>query len=121
MSVPVWIGVAALGSLGALGRVVLEDVVSARAATAFPMGTLAVNVSGAFVLGLLTGLTVTGTGLVLAGGAAIGSYTTFSTWMLETHGLSEDGRKSAAAVNVVASVACGIGAAALGRAIGVWL
>ncbi len=121
MSAAVWIGVAALGSLGALGRLVLEDVISARVGMAFPMGTLAVNVSGAFALGLVTGLALTGNALVLLGAGAIGSYTTFSTWMLETHGLSGDGRKRAAATNVLVSVALGIGAAALGRTIGGWL
>ena len=121
MSAAVWIGVAALGSLGALGRLVLEDVISARVGTPFPLGTLAVNLSGAFVLGLATGLALTGNTLVLIGGGAIGSYTTFSTWMLETHGLSRDGRKRAAAANMLLSIALGIGAVTLGRTIGGWL
>jgi CrcB protein len=121
MSAAVWIGVAALGSLSALGRILVEDVVSSRAGMAFPVGTLAVNVSGAFALGLLTGLGLTGNALLLLGGGAIGSYTTFSTWMLDTHGLSEDGRRRAAATNVLLSIAFGIGAAALGRTIGGWL
>ncbi len=90
MSAPLWIAVAALGALGAVGRLLVEDVVSSRLPLAFPVGTLAVNLSGAFVLGLLAGVALTGNALVLAGGATIGSYTTFSTWMLETHSLAED-------------------------------
>lgn len=121
MSAPVWIAVAALGAFGAVARLLVEDVVSSRLPITFPVGTLAVNLSGTFVLGLLAGVALTGNALVLAGGATIGSYTTFSTWMLETHSLTEDGRRTAAAVNVLVSVAIGLGAVALGRALGGWL
>lgn len=118
MSAPVWVAVAALGALGAVARLLVEDVVSSRLPFAFPVGTLAVNLSGAFVLGMLTGVALTGNALVLAGGATIGSYTTFSTWMLETHSLADDGRRWAAAANVLVSVLVGLGAVALGRALG---
>lgn len=118
MSAPIWIAVAALGALGAVARLLVEDVVSFRLPLTFPVGTLAVNLSGAFVLGLLTGVALTGNALVLAGGATIGSYTTFSTWMLETHSLAEDGRRTAAAANVLVSVVVGLGAVVLGRAVG---
>jgi CrcB protein len=118
VSAPVWVAVAALGALGAVARLLVEDVVSSRLPFAFPVGTLAVNLSGAFVLGMLTGVALTGNALVLAGGATIGSYTTFSTWMLETHSLADDGRRWAAAANVLVSVLVGLGAVALGRALG---
>jgi CrcB protein len=121
MSALLWIAVAGLGALGAVARLLLEDVVSSKLPLAFPVGTLAVNLSGTFVLGLLTGVALTGNAMVLAGGATIGSYTTFSTWMLETHGLAEDGRRAAAAANVLVSVAVGLGAVALGRTLGGWL
>ena len=121
MSAPIWIAVAALGALGAVARLLVEDVVSSRLSLTFPVGTLAVNLSGAFVLGLLTGVALTGNALVLAGGATIGSYTTFSTWMLETHSLAEDRRRTAAVANVLVSVAVGLGAVVLGRALGGWL
>jgi CrcB protein len=77
-----------------------------------------VNITGAFLLGLLAGLDLAGDALLLAGTATIGSYTTFSTWMFETQRLGEDGAGAALAVNVVASLACGVGAAALGRVVG---
>jgi CrcB protein len=114
----VWIGVGALGGLGAVARIVLDAAISARAGRAVPLGTFAVNITGAFVLGLVAGLALTGDSLLLAGTATIGSYTTFSTWMFESHRLGEDGEGGALVANVVASLACGIGAAALGRAIG---
>ncbi len=121
MTAPLWIAVAALGALGAVARLLVEDVVSTRLPLTFPVGTLAVNLSGTFILGLLTGVALTGNALVLAGGATIGSYTTFSTWMLETHSLAEDGRRAAALANVLVSVALGLGAVALGRMLGGWL
>jgi len=55
---------------------------------------------------------------LLAGTATVGSYTTFSTWMLETQRLTEERQHSKAAVNVAASLAAGMAAAALGRLIG---
>ena len=50
----------------------------------FPLGTLVVNVSGCLLLGLLSGLHVSSQAMTLLGTATLGSYTTFSTWMLET-------------------------------------
>jgi CrcB protein len=121
MSALLWIAVAGLGALGAVARLLVEDVVSSRLPLTFPVGTLAVNLSGTFVLGLLTGVALTGNAMVLAGAATIGSYTTFSTWMLETHSLAEDGRQAAALANVLVSVALGLGAVVLGRMLGGWL
>jgi CrcB protein len=117
VSALVWLGIAVLGGAGALARFGLDAVVSGRTGREFPWGTFAVNVSGAFALGLLVGLSVRGDALALAGTGALGSYTTFSTWMLEAHRLGEDGEGALAAVNVVASLAVGVGAAALGRAL----
>jgi CrcB protein len=118
VSVAVWAGVALLGGLGACGRFLLDAFISARTRRDFPIGTLTINATGAMLLGLLTGLAVEGNLLILAGTATLGSYTTFSTWMLETHRLAEDGEGPAAIINIVLSLAVGIGAAALGRAIG---
>ncbi len=73
---------------------------------------------GSFALGLLTGLGVGGDGLLLAGVAALGSFTTFSTWMLETERLAEDGEYGLGVANIVGSVALGLAAAGLGWAIG---
>ena len=74
--------------------------------------------SGAAILGLLVGLGLSGDGLLLAGTATLGSYTTFSTWMLESQRLVEDGELAIAAGNVLLSLLAGLGAVALGRFIG---
>ncbi len=118
MSPAVWIGVSFLGGIGAMGRFLLDVFVTSRASGGFPLGTLAVNVSGAFVLGLLAGATLDDSASLLAGTAAIGSYTTFSTWMLESQRLGEEGEVSSLAANIIVSGAVGVAAAALGRAIG---
>ncbi len=118
MSALAWVGVGLLGGLGALARFLLDGFVGDRLGGGFPWGTLAVNISGALVLGLLTGLALRGDALVLAGGAAIGSYTTFSTWMLESDRSVEGGQTAAAIVNIVLALLVGLGAAALGRLVG---
>jgi CrcB protein len=118
VSLLVWLGVAVLGGVGALLRFFVDGIIASRAGRDLPVGTLVVNLSGALVLGLLVGVGFTGTRLVLAGTATIGSYTTFSTWMLETQRLAEEGELSAALGNTLISLLVGLGAAALGRLIG---
>ena len=118
MSWGVWVGVAVLGGFGALARFGLTLLVADRLHPHLPMGTLAVNVSGAFLLGLLAGLSPADDLRLLLGAGAIGSYTTFSTLMLETQRIEEAGKRRLAFTNVVLSVALGLAADALGRAVG---
>lgn len=101
-----------------MARFFVDRAISARSAKTFPWGTLVVNASGALLLGALTGAALSGGALVLAGTATIGSYTTFSTWMLETHRLGEDGELLAGTLNVVASLIAGLAAVAFGRLVG---
>jgi CrcB protein len=119
VTVLVWAGVAALGGVGALLRFGVDGFVAERAGSGseFPWGTFTVNVSGSFVLGLLAGAALRGDALLLAGTALLGSYTTFSTWMFETHRLAEDGELWLALLNIGLSLAAGVGAAELGRLI----
>jgi CrcB protein len=112
-----WLGVALLGGVGANARFLVHSLVAARAGKELPLGTLVVNASGSLLLGLLAGVSLSGDALVLAGTATLGSYTTFSTWMLETHLLAANGRRWAALLNVLVSLALGGGAVALGRAL----
>ena len=70
------------------------------------------------LLGLLAGLGVGGRTMLLAGTAALGSYTTFSTWMLESHRLGEDGELGLAAANLAVSLLAGMAAAAAGWVLG---
>jgi CrcB protein len=116
--VALWAGVGVLGGLGAIARFLLDGLVSANSSGRFPLGTLLVNLSGSVLLGVLVGVGLSGNGYLLGGTAVIGSYTTFSTWMLESHRLAEDGRRWLLAVNVILSLVLGVSAAALGRLIG---
>jgi fluoride exporter len=118
MSALVWFGIALLGGVGALLRFRIDAVVQIRSGGEFPLGTLAVNLAGAFCLGLLTGLAVVGNALLLAGTATLGSFTTFSTWMLETERLAEEGEERLAAADVAVSFAGGLAAAILGWLLG---
>jgi fluoride exporter len=114
----VWVCVALLGGVGALARFAVDGLVASRAGSfEFPWGTFVVNISGAFVLGLLAGAALHGDALLLAGTATLGSYTTFSTWVFETHRLGEDGSLGVGVLNIVASLVVGVAAAWLGRVI----
>jgi fluoride exporter len=113
-----WMAVGAIGGASALARFFVDGIVASRVPSDFPVGTLAVNASGAFLLGLLAGLALKGEALLLCGTASIGSYTTFSTWMLESQRLAESGDQVNAGANLIVSVGVGLGAAALGRLIG---
>jgi CrcB protein len=105
-------------SLGAVARYLLDQAVTRRRGPVFPAGTWVINITGSFVLGLITGLaahhglapdvvTVVGTGVC-------GGYTTFSTFSYETVRLTEDGIGLIAVGNIVGSIAAGLAAAALG-------
>jgi fluoride exporter len=90
----------------------------------FPLGTLVVNATGSFVLGLLAVVLAreapgqpSVTRLLLAVGFC-GGYTTFSTFSLDTVALIESRGWGVAATNVLASVALGLGGVALGIAAG---
>ncbi len=113
-----WPAIAVLGGLGAVGRYGVDRAIERRTSTLFPAGTLVVNVSGAFLLGVLAGRGVGGTGVLLAGTAVLGSYTTFSTWMFETVRLAEDGEEALALANLALGLAAGLAAAGLGWALG---
>jgi CrcB protein len=112
-----WISVGAVGGIGAIARFLVDGAISLRPGL-FPLGTLVVNVSGAAALGVLVGVALKGDALLVAGTGALGSYTTFSTWMFESHRLGEDGERGIGALNIMVSLAAGIAAAAAGRAIG---
>jgi CrcB protein len=111
------------GFFGAIARRVLDLAISERNPTAVPLGTLVINVSGAFVLGLLFAWAIERDvlpaeirGPLMIG--FLGAYTTFSTFMLESWRLVEDGAWPLAAANLVGSVALGLVAVLAGLALG---
>jgi CrcB protein len=113
-----WIGLGALGGVGALARFLLDGAVAGRLGCSFPLGTLAVNMSGAFGLGLLAGAALGGDAYRVLGTGLLGAYTTFSTWALESHRLGEDGQLRLGALNFAVSLVLGLAAVWLGRELG---
>ena len=118
MNVAVWAGVLVIGGLGSVARFMVDRTVARRTARSFPFGTLTVNISGAVLLGFITGLTLSHQAALLAGTAFVGAYTTFSTWMLESQRLAEERQLGIAAANIVVSVLLGVAAVLLGQMIG---
>ena len=101
------------GAIGAMARYALAQ----WRTPGFPYAILVANVTGSFVLGLLLG-EVSRSAFLLLGVGFCGALTTFSTFALDTMVLAREGRGRAAVLNVVASVAVCIVAAALGLALG---
>ena len=121
MSLPVVVGIGLLGGLGAVARLVLDGTVAQFTRGDFPYGTLVVNLVGSLVAGALVGLAVSSTVHRLVATGLSGAFTTFSTWMFETHRLSEDGQFWLAGLNLAGSLVLGVLAAWAGRHIGAWL
>lgn len=121
MSAGIVLALGLLGGAGAVGRFLLDGAVARRAGRAFPYGTLAVNLSGAFVLGVLVGAALHADTYRLFGVGLVGAYTTFSTWAFESHRLAEDGDGRLGALNFVVSLVLGVAVAWLGRKVGMAL
>lgn len=114
--------VACGGAIGAPLRYLLDRRVQRSHDTPFPWGTLAVNVTGSFVLGLLTALATAGAlprslGSLLGVGLC-GALTTFSTFGYETVRLFSERARLYGLVNVGVSVLAGFGAAGAGILVG---
>jgi CrcB protein len=108
-------------AIGAPLRYLSDRAIQARHDTVFPWGTLAVNVIGSLILGLITGAVTAGgvsPQVQLAMGTGFcGALSTYSTFSYETLRLLEGDARFFAAANVVASIVAALGAAFLGVAI----
>ena len=115
--------IAAGGAAGAVSRYLVDAFVSERLGGAFPWGTLVINASGSFALGLLFALAIDRAilpasirGPLMIG--FLGAYTTFSTLMLESWRLAEDGALVLAVANAAGSVILGLVAVFAGLTLG---
>jgi CrcB protein len=119
--------IAAGGAAGAVARFLVDNAILDRFSGAFPLGILVVNLSGAFALGVLAALIIDRGVLpadlrspLLVG--FLGAYTTFSTLMLDSWRLFEDGLPMLALVNIAGSTVLGVvavvGGLWLGRSLG---
>ncbi|MEI6321848.1 MAG: fluoride efflux transporter CrcB [bacterium] len=100
------------GAIGSIGRVMMSNIVSRWIGEDFPFGTIVVNVTGALLMGLLAGYSVTDPGKLIFSPPArtflmigvLGGYTTFSSFSLQTFLLLEQGNIIGAFLNVLLSV-----------------
>jgi CrcB protein len=118
VSVALVLAVGVMGGAGALARFLVDNAVSRRMGRRFPFGILAVNLSGTLALGILVALAVDGDIYRLVAGGLIGAYTTFSTWVFDSHRLAGEGRRGLAVANIAGSLVLGLLAVWLGRTAG---
>jgi fluoride exporter len=110
-----WVALGA--AVGAPLRYLTDRGMRRLAPGPFPWGTFAVNVAGSLVLGVVTGAGAAPAVTALVGTGFCGALTTYSTFAHEAHGLTGR-RRGLAAAYVLASLAAGIAAAALGHLLG---
>ena len=115
------LGIALAGAVGAPARYLVDGVVLDRTECGLPAGTFVVNVSGSFLLGVLTGLALyhafPSTPKTILGTGFCGAYTTFSTFTYEIVRLAEQGARRSALRVLLASLVGPALAAALGLAL----
>jgi len=115
----IWWYVALGSAVGGVARLAIASLVQQRAGPNFPVGTLVVNISGSFVLGLILRYAL-GTQAISPEVRALlttgfcGGYTTFSTFTYDTMLLLEDGQTSRAGFYVLLSVTLSLVGAWLG-------
>lgn len=108
--------VAVGGSLGAVARFVISNILN-KSDNTIPIGTLLINLSGAFLLGLITGLKSSEAVVLLFGIGFLGSFTTFSTLNLEATKLRFK-RKKASIFYIAITYSFGIFLALIGYVLG---
>lgn len=111
---------ALLGGVGAAARWLVDDLISRRWSGGIPLATLVVNVSGSFLIGVLSATVGTGspaTFAVLATGFC-GGYTTFSTATVEAVRLAREGAWRPALLTAAGTLVLCTGAVALGVLLG---
>jgi len=113
-----WVAVGLLGGAAAAARFLIDASFAARTDHPFPLGVLAINLAGTLALGLVAGAALEGEALVVVAGGGIGSFTTFSTWMLDSHRLADAGHSRLVWLNLGLSLVVGFAAVAAGHWLG---
>lgn len=102
------------GAVGAVCRYLISGMVQQRTRSDFPLGTLAVNLVGALLIGLIAGADELESAATLAAFGFLGGFTTFSTWMIETIRLGLPPLRRRAAANLAFTLLAGVALAAAG-------
>lgn len=106
------------GIFGSIVRYALGKLISERSASIFPIGTFIINITGAFLLGILSASNLGENLYILFGDGFLGAYTTFSTFMYEGFQLFQEREKLNAFTYVILSFIIGVIGYALGNHIG---
>jgi len=96
------------GMFGGLCRFQLGKVISRKSKTAFPIGTFIINITGAILLGILTGIDIKNWMYLLLGDGFLGAYTTFSTFMYDGVNLFQINKERNALVYILSTLCLGI-------------
>lgn len=96
------------GVFGSIARYKLGKLLSERSRTSFPLGTFAVNILGAFLLGIVSSLSLQENIYILFGDGFLGAFTTFSTFMYEGFHLFRENQKRNAVSYFIITVILGI-------------
>ncbi len=111
-----WLWVLLGSALGGSVRFLISGLVARHVGETFPWGTMTVNVTGSFLIGLVAAGGVLGSGAAwqFAVVGLLGSYTTVSSFSLQTLAMLREGAMRRAAANIVLSVALCLLAAGAG-------
>ncbi len=124
MATTLWVAVG--GAIGSVARYWVAVLVARLTGPDFPWGTILINISGSFIIGVFFAVTaevagrwqVTNDFKVFLMAGLCGGFTTFSAFSLQTLGLLRDGRMAAALANIALSVVLCIAAVAIGYSSG---
>jgi len=111
----IWVGIG--GALGSLARYQLGKMIAEKSRSSFPVNTFIINIAGAILLGLVTGLETGNSLYLLLGDGFLGGFTTLSTFMYEGFNLFKGNEKKNATVYITGTLILGIIGYIIGYAI----
>lgn len=117
----IWVAVVLLGGLGAVARTLVDRAITRAHRGVMPLGIFVVNMTGAFILGVMTGMATSSDVRLLAGTGFLGGFTTFSTWIADSRRLIDARLRREALFNIIVAFAAGLAVAFAGWALGAWL
>ncbi len=118
MSPLAWALIIPAGAAGAFARYETGRLMGERLGLRPPLGVLAINLLGAFLLGLLVGAHPSDVAVIALGTGFLGSFTTFSTWMVESDALTVAGQWNSVLLNIGGVILGGLVLVAAGFAAG---
>lgn len=106
------------GALGSVTRFKIGKIIAEKVDTTFPVGTFIINITGAILLGIVSGTNINKNIYLLLGDGFLGAYTTFSTFMYEGFNLFEENEKINAFIYILSTLFLGIIGYIIGYKIG---